>query len=52
MFLSVNTPTKYKSLGAGQASDLKCVEARARAVFQSASEVRGDKYLRACRRGP
>ncbi|MCP9775773.1 nucleotide sugar dehydrogenase [Cyanobium sp. WAJ14-Wanaka] len=32
VFLSVNTPTKTKGLGAGQASDLKWVEASARQV--------------------
>jgi UDPglucose 6-dehydrogenase len=32
VFLSVNTPTKAKGLGAGQASDLRWVEASARTV--------------------
>ena len=32
VFISVNTPTKTKGLGAGQASDLKWVEASARTV--------------------
>ena len=32
VFLSVNTPTKTKGLGAGQASDLRWVEASARSV--------------------
>ena len=32
VFISVNTPTKTKGLGAGQASDLKWVEASARQV--------------------
>ena len=32
IFLSVNTPTKTKGLGAGQASDLRWVEASARSV--------------------
>jgi UDPglucose 6-dehydrogenase len=32
VFLSVNTPTKTKGLGAGQASDLRWVEASARTV--------------------
>ena len=32
VFLSVNTPTKTKGIGAGQASDLKWVEASARQV--------------------
>ncbi|HBH73959.1 MAG TPA: nucleotide sugar dehydrogenase [Synechococcales bacterium UBA10510] len=32
VFLSVNTPTKVKGLGAGQASDLRWVEASARTV--------------------
>ena len=36
VFLSVNTPTKTKGLGAGQASDLKWVEACARTVAQAA----------------
>ncbi|MCT0217077.1 hypothetical protein KQ298_12195 [Synechococcus sp. CS-1330] len=48
----MNIPTKTKGVGAGQASDLKCVEALARAVFESESVVRGDKHLRGCRRGP
>ena len=37
VFISVNTPTKTKGLGAGQASDLRWVEACARQVAQSAS---------------
>ncbi len=36
VFISVNTPTKTKGLGAGQASDLKWVEACARQVAESA----------------
>ena len=36
VFISVNTPTKSKGLGAGQASDLRWVEACARQVAQSA----------------
>jgi UDPglucose 6-dehydrogenase len=36
VFLSVNTPTKTKGLGAGQANDLKWVEASARTVAQAA----------------
>jgi len=36
VFISVNTPTKTKGLGAGQASDLKWVEASARTVARSA----------------
>ena len=36
VFISVNTPTKTKGLGAGQASDLRWVEACARTVAQSA----------------
>ncbi len=32
VFLSVNTPTKTKGIGAGQASDLKWIEASARQV--------------------
>ena len=37
IFISVNTPTKTKGVGAGQASDLKWVEACARQVAQFAS---------------
>ena len=36
VFISVNTPTKMKGLGAGQASDLKWVEASARTVAKAA----------------
>ena len=36
VFISVNTPTKTKGLGAGQASDLRWVEACARTVAQEA----------------
>ncbi|MFQ6539312.1 MULTISPECIES: nucleotide sugar dehydrogenase [Aphanothece] len=36
VFLSVNTPTKTRGLGAGQASDLKWVEASARTVAKAA----------------
>ncbi|MFL0727763.1 MAG: nucleotide sugar dehydrogenase, partial [Prochlorococcus sp.] len=36
VFISVNTPTKAKGLGAGQASDLRWVEACARQVAQCA----------------
>ena len=36
VFISVNTPTKTKGLGAGQASDLRWVEACARQVAQCA----------------
>ena len=36
VFISVNTPTKAKGLGAGQASDLKWVEASARTVARAA----------------
>ena len=36
VFISVNTPTKTKGLGAGQASDLKWVEASARQVAKFA----------------
>ena len=36
VFISVNTPTKSKGQGAGQASDLKWVEASARAVAAAA----------------
>ena len=32
IFLSVNTPTKEKGIGAGKASDLKWVEASAREI--------------------
>ncbi|WP_080728107.1 nucleotide sugar dehydrogenase [Prochlorococcus marinus] len=37
IFISVNTPTKKKGLGAGQASDLKWVEACARQVAEFAT---------------
>ncbi|SBO43754.1 UDP-glucose 6-dehydrogenase [Cyanobium sp. NIES-981] len=37
VFLSVNTPTKTRGLGAGQASDLKWVEASARTVAEAAT---------------
>ena len=37
IFISVNTPTKTKGLGAGKASDLKWVEACARQVAESAN---------------
>ena len=36
IFLSVNTPTKEKGIGAGQASDLKWIEASARQVAEFA----------------
>ena len=36
VFISVNTPTKTKGLGAGQASDLRWVEACARTVARAA----------------
>jgi UDPglucose 6-dehydrogenase len=36
VFISVNTPTKTKGVGAGQASDLKWVEASARTVAKAA----------------
>ena len=36
IFLSVNTPTKTKGIGAGQASDLKWIEASARQVSKYA----------------
>ena len=36
IFLSVNTPTKVKGIGAGQASDLKWIEASARQVAEFA----------------
>ena len=36
IFLSVNTPTKLKGLGAGKASDLKFIEASARMVAENA----------------
>ena len=36
IFLSVNTPTKAKGIGAGQASDLKWIEASARQVAEHA----------------
>ena len=38
VFISVNTPTKKKGLGAGQASDLKWVEACARQVAEFAND--------------
>ena len=38
IFISVNTPTKSKGLGAGKASDLKWVEACARQVAQYAKK--------------
>ncbi len=38
VFISVNTPTKTRGLGAGQASDLKWVEACARQVAKFARE--------------
>ena len=37
VFISVNTPTKTKGLGAGQASDLRWVEACARTVGKAAT---------------
>ena len=37
VFISVNTPTKTKGLGAGQASDLRWVEACARQVAKAAT---------------
>ena len=37
VFISVNTPTKRKGLGAGQASDLRWVEACAREVAKAAT---------------
>ena len=37
VFISVNTPTKKKGIGAGEASDLKYVEACARQVAQYAT---------------
>ncbi len=37
IFISVNTPTKKKGIGAGEASDLKWVEASARQVAKFAS---------------
>ena len=37
IFISVNTPTKIKGLGAGYASDLKWVESSARTVGEFAS---------------
>ena len=36
VFISVNTPTKTRGIGAGQASDLKWVEASARTVAKAA----------------
>ena len=37
VFLSVNTPTKARGVGAGQASDLRWIEASARQVAAAAS---------------
>ena len=37
IFLSVNTPTKTKGIGAGKASDLKWVEASARQIAEFSS---------------
>ena len=37
IFISVNTPTKTKGHGAGQASDLKWVDASARKISQHAT---------------
>ena len=42
IFLSVNTPTKTKGIGAGQASDLKWIEASARQV---ASYAKGETIV-------
>ena len=36
IFLSVNTPTKYKGIGAGKASDLKYIESSAREISKYA----------------
>jgi UDPglucose 6-dehydrogenase len=41
--LSVNTPTKTKGVGAGQASDLRWIEASARQVAAPAGRGRGRK---------
>ncbi|KGG16356.1 MULTISPECIES: nucleotide sugar dehydrogenase [unclassified Prochlorococcus] len=38
IFISVNTPTKTKGIGAGQASDLKWVEASARQISRYAKD--------------
>ena len=47
VFISVNTPTKTKGLGAGQASDLRWVEACARTVAQAAKghDRGGEEHL-------
>ena len=45
IFISVNTPTKTKGIGAGQASDLKWVEACAREVAMFAQEANFDKSM-------
>ena len=37
IFISVNTPTKLKGVGAGKASDLRWVEASARQIAEYAS---------------
>ena len=36
IFISVNTPTKTKGIGAGKASDLKWVESSARQIAKNA----------------
>ena len=38
IFISVNTPTKQKGVGAGQASDLKWIEASARRISEFAKD--------------
>ena len=38
IFISVNTPTKTKGIGAGQASDLKWIEASARQIANNAKD--------------
>ena len=37
IFLSVNTPTKTKGIGAGKASDLRWIEASARQIAEFSS---------------
>ena len=38
IFISVNTPTKTKGLGAGEASDLKYIESSARQIAKYAKD--------------
>ena len=52
VFISVNTPTKTKGIGAGQASDLRWVEACARTVAQAATGIRSLSRRALCRCAP